>query len=132
MAISLNINLCRSLRPSQSHLACLAAAAPTLAIAAVVVVVLISRLKLLLQQAVLEEHENRDLGAVLLVAVLQHAHHAVAVHGLAGEELQILEAAQDVLGRLVHVRLEGVHLVGVLLRQLLDDPEIGQTGEIGG
>lgn len=71
----------------------------------------------------LEEHENGDLGAILLVTVLQHADHAVAVHGLAGEELQLLEAAQDVLGGLVHVGLEGVHLVGVLLGQLLDDPE---------
>lgn len=82
-----------------------------------------SRLELLLDQAVLEVHENGDLGAVLQVAVLQHADHAVAVHGLAGEELQVLEAAQNVLGRLVHVGLEGVHLVGVFLRQRLHDPE---------
>lgn len=82
-----------------------------------------SRLELLLDQAVLEVHENGDLGAVLQVAVLQHADHAVAVHGLAGEELQVLETAQNVLGRLVHVGLEGVHLVGVFLRQRLHDPK---------
>lgn len=77
----------------------------------------------------LEEHQDGDLGAILLVTVLQHAHHTVAVHGLPGEELQVLEAAQDVLGGLVHVGLEGVHLVGVLLRQLLDDPAEGRVGE---
>lgn len=116
-----HINLCRSvsvslfLHPSLSF-------SPSLSLGALFLC-LWSRLELLLDQAVLEVHENGDLGAVLQVAVLQHADHAVAVHGLAGEELQVLEAAQNVLGRLVHVGLEGVHLVGVFLRQRLHDPE---------
>lgn len=70
----------------------------------------------------LEEHQDWDLGAIVLVTVLQHADHAVAVHRLSGEELQVLEAAHDVLGGLVHVGLEGVHLVRIVLGQFVNNP----------
>lgn len=79
-------------------------------------------LQLLVDQAVLEEHQDGVLGAIVLVAVLQQTNGSVTVHRLSGEELQVLEPWQDVFDGLLHVRLEGVHLVGVLLLQLSDDP----------
>lgn len=87
-------------------------------------------LQLLVDQAVLEEHEDGVLGAILLVAVLQQTDGGVTVHRLSGEELQVLEPWQDVLDGLLHVRLEGVYLVGVLLLQLSDDPEDGDNERI--
>jgi len=74
-------------------------------------------LALLLLETVLEEHEHWNaLGTDL--AVFHQGHHAVAVHRLAGEELELLEAAEDVLHGLVHVGLEDIDLVGGLLLQL--------------
>ena len=61
-------------------------------------------LAFLLLQTVLEEHEHGHAVAVDF-AVFHQGHHAVAVHRFAGEELQLLEAAKDVLHGLVHVGL---------------------------
>ena len=55
-------------------------------------------LKLLFDETVFEEHENRPLGAAAVnVKVLAHADHGLGVHGLAGEELQVLESSQQLL-----------------------------------
>jgi len=56
-------------------------------------------LKLFLIESVLEEHENRFLGSVDL-HVLAHDDHGFGVHGLAGEELKILEPAQQIFHHL--------------------------------
>ena len=53
-------------------------------------------LALLLLQAVFEEVEDGPVGAIDLF-VLAHADHGVGIHGLAGEELEILEGRSDVL-----------------------------------
>lgn len=67
-------------------------------------------LELLFFKTVLEGHEN---GAFF--AVLQEGDDSIAVHALTGEELEILEARQDVLHHDVAVGFEDFDLVWCVL-----------------
>ena len=60
-------------------------------------------LKLFLVESVLEEHENRLFGTVDL-HVLAHDDHGFGVHGLTGEELKILEPAQQIFHHLQNTK----------------------------
>lgn len=73
-------------------------------------------LELFLLKAVFEEHHDRRRDPVD-VTVLAHGYHTIAVHGLSGEELQLLKPAEDVLHDFVHVGFKHVDLVGGLLFQ---------------
>lgn len=54
------------------------------------------------------------------ILTFQHGNHAIAVHGLSGVELQLLEAPQNVLHNRVGVGLEDLHLVRVGFGELGD------------
>lgn len=70
----------------------------------------------------LEGHEN---GAFL--AVLQEGDDAIAVHALTGEELEILEAGQDVLHHDIAVGFEDFDLVWSGLFEFGCDSAKGNT-----
>lgn len=69
----------------------------------------------------LEAHEN---GA--LFAVLQESDDSIAVHALTGEELEILEARQDILHDDVAVGFEDFDLVRGFLLKSGCEPEKGE------
>lgn len=68
-------------------------------------------LELLFLQTVLEAQQNWHRFTVD-VAVLEHGNQTLAVHRFTGEELQILEAAEQILHDLVDVGLEHLNLFG--------------------
>lgn len=80
-----------------------------------------SGLEFLLKKSMLEEHEYGYLGTID-ITVFAHADHTVTVHGLSGEELQFLEAAQQFLHVFVDVILEDWNLFGIVGFQIGDDP----------
>lgn len=66
---------------------------------------------LLLLESVFEEHEDGSLRALVFL-VLAHDNHGIGVHGLAGEELEFLEAAwkkTDVIKSCSHEYLDKKH-----------------------
>jgi len=65
-----------------------------------------------------EAHEDWDALSVDF-SILHHRHHAVAVHRLSCEELEVLKPRQHILHDGVHVRLEDVHLIRSRLLELL-------------
>ena len=73
-------------------------------------------LELLLLQTVLEA-EQHGHGLAIDITVLQHGDQTLAVHRFTGEELQVLEATEQILHHFVDVRFEDFHLAGRLLLQ---------------
>ena len=76
-----------------------------------------------------------------ILAVVEEDDHAVRVHGLAGEELPVLEGANNLLGEGLSTSLElldlivggaaGLHVVLDLLHVLLEVTEVGLLVEGG-
>jgi hypothetical protein len=67
-------------------------------------------LELLFFQAVFKAHENRR-GDTINVTIFHHSDHAIAVHRFAGEELEILEATENVLHDCVAICFEDIDLI---------------------
>ena len=58
------------------------------------------------------KYQIKQLVDLYLVILVVHDHdHCVVVHGLANEELKVLEPPQNILHVAIDVLLEGVHLV---------------------
>lgn len=67
-------------------------------------------LEFLLLQAMFKAHEDGRWFAVD-ITILHHGDHAIAIHRFTGEELEIFEAAEDVLHNHIAVGLEHINLV---------------------
>lgn len=45
------------------------------------------------------------------VPVFAHGNHAIAIHGLPSEELELLKPAEDILHHFIHVGFEYIYLI---------------------
>lgn len=81
-------------------------------------------LDFLLSQAVFEEAEHWNLLSIN-ITVFANTDGAIEIHVLAGEELQFLEAGQQVLDVFVQVFLKLSSILWVFLFDLLEDPAFG-------